>query len=33
MFFKGVLQSVAGPAPNYDMQRVLSARTPAKRPP
>lgn len=27
-FFKGVLQSVAGPAPNYDMQRVLSARTP-----
>ncbi|MAT71647.1 MAG: sodium:solute symporter [Planctomycetaceae bacterium] len=28
MFFKGVLQSVAGPAPNYDMQRVLSARSP-----
>lgn len=28
MFLKGVLQSVAGPAPNYDMQRVLSARTP-----
>jgi solute:Na+ symporter, SSS family len=28
MLFKGVLQSVAGPAPNYDMQRVLSARTP-----
>jgi Na+/proline symporter len=28
MFFKGALQSVAGPAPNYDMQRVLSARTP-----
>ena len=22
------MQSVAGPAPNYDMQRVLSARTP-----
>ena len=28
MIFKGTLQSVAGPAPNYDMQRVLSARTP-----
>ena len=28
MIFKGILQSVAGPAPNYDMQRVLSARTP-----
>lgn len=28
MLFKGVLQSIAGPAPNYDMQRVLSARTP-----
>lgn len=28
MLFKGVLQSMAGPAPNYDMQRVLSARTP-----
>jgi len=28
LFFKGVLISVAGPAPNYDMQRVLSARTP-----
>jgi len=26
--FKGMLQSAAGPAPNYDMQRVLSARTP-----
>lgn len=26
--FKGVLASMAGPAPNYDMQRVLSARTP-----
>lgn len=26
--FKGVLQSLAGPAPNYDMQRVLSAKTP-----
>jgi Na+/proline symporter len=28
MLFKGFLQSAAGPAPNYDMQRVLSARTP-----
>jgi Na+/proline symporter len=28
MLFKGLLQSSAGPAPNYDMQRVLSARTP-----
>jgi SSS family solute:Na+ symporter len=28
MLIKGMLQSVAGPAPNYDMQRVLSARSP-----
>lgn len=28
MLFKGALQAMAGPAPNYDMQRVLSARTP-----
>ena len=28
MLFKGLLQSMAGPAPNYDMQRVLSAKTP-----
>jgi Na+/proline symporter len=28
MLVKGYLQSMAGPAPNYDMQRVLSARTP-----
>lgn len=28
MLFKGVLQAGAGPAPNYDMQRILSARTP-----
>ena len=28
MVFKGVLQSLAGPAPNYDMQRVLAAKTP-----
>jgi Na+/proline symporter len=26
--FKGVLASMAGPAPNYDMQRVLSAKSP-----
>jgi len=25
---KGVLQSMAGPAPNYDMQRVLSTKSP-----
>jgi len=28
MTAKGVIQSMAGPAPNYDMQRVLAARTP-----
>lgn len=28
MFFKGVLASLAGPAPNYDMQRVLATRSP-----
>jgi len=28
MVFKGVLASVAGPAPNYDMQKVLSTRSP-----
>jgi SSS family solute:Na+ symporter len=28
MVFKGILVSIAGPAPNYDMQRVLAARTP-----
>ena len=26
LFFKGVLVSAAGPAPNYDMQRILSAK-------
>jgi Na+/proline symporter len=30
VLFKGVMQSLAGPAPNYDMQRILSARTPAE---
>ncbi|QJR82292.1 Na+:solute symporter [Alteromonas pelagimontana] len=28
VLFKGILQSMAGPAPNFDMQRVLSARSP-----
>lgn len=28
MIFKGVLISAAGPAPNYDMQKILSARSP-----
>ncbi|HEX6926736.1 MAG TPA: sodium:solute symporter family protein [Longimicrobiaceae bacterium] len=28
MLFKGVLQSLAGPAPNYDMQRILATRSP-----
>jgi SSS family solute:Na+ symporter len=28
MLFKGVLVSIAGPTPNYDMQRVLAARSP-----
>lgn len=29
VLFKGVLQSLAGPAPTYDMQRILSTKTPA----
>ena len=28
MMFKGILNSSAGPAPNYDMQRILSTRSP-----
>ena len=28
MLFKGILVSIAGPAPNYDMQRILAARNP-----
>lgn len=28
MLFKGVLSSLAGPAPNYDMQKILSAKSP-----
>lgn len=30
MVFKGVLVSVAGPAPNYDMQKILSTKSPAE---
>lgn len=29
VLFKGYLQAAAGPNPNYDMQRVLSAKSPA----
>lgn len=29
MLFKGVFASMAGPAPNYDMQKILSTRNPA----
>jgi solute:Na+ symporter, SSS family len=28
MLFKGIFVSAAGPAPNYDMQRILSTRSP-----
>ncbi|MFW6351800.1 MAG: sodium:solute symporter family protein, partial [Bacteroidota bacterium] len=28
VLFKGILVSAAGPAPNYDMQKILSAKTP-----
>jgi hypothetical protein len=28
LLFKGILISAAGPAPNYDMQRVLSSKNP-----
>lgn len=28
MLFKGVFASVAGPAPNYDMQKILSSKSP-----
>jgi Na+/proline symporter len=28
MLFKGILISAAGPAPNYDMQKILSTRSP-----
>ncbi len=30
MLFKGVLSSMAGPVPNYDMQRILAARSPSE---
>lgn len=30
MVFKGIFASLAGPVPSYDMQRVLSTRTPAE---
>jgi Na+/proline symporter len=28
MLFKGIMASAAGPAPNYDMQKILSTRSP-----
>jgi SSS family solute:Na+ symporter len=28
MLFKGILVSIAGPAPNYDMQRILASKNP-----
>jgi Na+/proline symporter len=28
LFFKGILISAAGPAPNYDMQRILASKSP-----
>ncbi|MCX6334264.1 MAG: Na+:solute symporter [Bacteroidia bacterium] len=30
MLFKGILQAAAGPAPNYDMQRILAAKSPVE---
>lgn len=30
MLFKGIFASMAGPVPSYDMQRVLSTKTPAE---
>ncbi|HYF66758.1 MAG TPA: sodium:solute symporter family protein [Ohtaekwangia sp.] len=30
MLFKGVFASMAGPAPNYDMQKVLATKSPAE---
>ncbi len=30
MIFKGIFASLAGPVPSYDMQRILSTRTPAE---
>jgi hypothetical protein len=28
MVFKGILVSAAGPAPNYDMQKILATKSP-----
>jgi SSS family solute:Na+ symporter len=28
VLFQGILKAAAGPAPNYDMQRVLATRSP-----
>lgn len=30
MIFKGIFSSLAGPVPSYDMQRILSAKTPSE---
>ncbi len=30
MVFKGILVSIAGPAPNYDMQKILSTKSPSE---
>lgn len=30
MLFKGILSSIAGPAPNYDMQKILSTKSPVE---
>lgn len=30
MLFQGIFKSLAGPAPNYDMQRLLSAKSPSE---
>ena len=30
MVFKGILISIAGPAPNYDMQKILSTKSPSE---
>ena len=30
MIFKGIFASLAGPVPSYDMQRILSAKTPSE---
>jgi len=30
MLFKGILVSIAGPAPNYDMQKILATKSPSE---